>query len=648
MEKSLFKKFVLPDELKAILENKEVILAESREDLVDLSLGRIEGNIYDVSYETPGKGKVLEATVVRCKNGISVNYTDPYLRRRDPNCMVIADSRPTDKPRFKDRYGAEFDELRKETFAWLESQEELIIVPFMSGGDDGYCSLLVAPGNAGFFAAALADLQGFIPRSKIAHDFKPRAIIYVAPPFRHTHFSGKQVVVHNRLDKMHEMFAYNLYPGPSAKKGVYAVLLDIGEEEGWTTLHASAVKVTTPYENDFTIMHEGASGGGKSEMTTAFHRELDGRLLLGTNIKSGEKYHLEIKEESELQPVTDDMALALPALQNGKKLVIKDAEYGWFLRINHITQYGTDPDIERATIHPKEPLVFLSIDGKPDATCLIWEHTLDSPGVPCPNPRVILPRRHVPNTIDEPVEVDIRSFGIRTPPSTRENPSYGIIGICHILPPSLAWLWRLVAPRGHANPSVTSTGSGMVSEGVGSYWPFATGLRVDQANLLLEQILNTPLTRYILIPNQNIGAYEVGFAGQWIAREYLSRRGNVSFKKEPLVPSRCPILGYALDSLKIDGQVVPKHFLQVDQQKDNGTEGYDAGAQILTDFFKKELQQYLVPDLHPLGRKIIETCLADGSIQDYVDLIQYPLESKKIETSIVESIASEQEELKSL
>ncbi|WP_207531691.1 DUF4914 family protein [Desertivirga arenae] len=635
MEKSIFKKLVLPDELSAILESKEVILAESREDLIDLSLGRINGNIYEVVYDTPGIGKVIEATVVRCKNGISVNYTDPYLRRRDPDCMVIADDRPTDKPKFVDRYGFPFDGLRKETFDWLDQQEELIIVPFMAGGEEsGYPALMVGPANAGFFAAGLADLQGFIPRSKITFEFKPRAIIYVAPPFRHTHFAGKQVVVHNRLHKMHEMFAYNLYPGPSAKKGVYGVLLNIGEEEGWTTLHASAVKVITPYENDFTIMHEGASGGGKSEMTAASHREPDGRLLLGVNIKSKEKYYIEIKEESELHPVTDDMALALPSLQNNKKLVIKDAEYGWFLRINHITQYGTDPEIERATIHPKEPLVFLSMDGKPDSTCLIWEHTLDAPGKPCPNPRVILPRKSVENTIDEPVEIDIRSFGIRTPPCTRENPSYGIIGIFHILPPALAWLWRLVAPRGHANPSVTSTTGGMVSEGVGSYWPFATGLMVDQANILLDQILNTPLTRYILIPNQYIGAYKVGFSGQWIAREYLSRRGNVSFKKEPLVASRCPLLGYALESLKIDGQIVPKHFLQIDQQKDNGVEGFDAGAAILTEFFKKELEQYLVPDLHPLGRKIIETCLNDGTLQDYVDLIQHPLETKKVETPL--------------
>ncbi|MDT8716007.1 DUF4914 family protein [Clostridium sp. 19966] len=621
MEKSLFKKLILPKELEEILASKEVILAESREDLLDIAMGRNKANIHEVGYDTPGKGYVVEATVVRCKNGLSVNYIDPYMRRRDPDCMVISDDKPTDKPTFKNRFGKDFCDLRNATFDWLNGQDELLLIPFMSGGDDdGYPSLLVAPANAGFFAAALGDLQGFIPRSKIPYDFKPRAILYLAPPFRHTEFNGRQVVVHNRLDKMHELFCYNLYPGPSAKKGIYGVLLNIGEEEEWTTLHASAVKITTPYENQFTIMHEGASGGGKSEMTEQFHREPDGRLLIAKNIITDEKFYMDIKEACELQPVTDDMALALPSLQNGNKLVVKDAENGWFLRIDHINEYGTAPDIEKMTIYPKKPLIFLNIDGKPEATCLIWEHTLDAPGKPCPNPRVILPRNFIDNIVNEPVEIDIRSFGVRTPPSTRENPNYGIMGVFHILPPALAWLWRMVAPRGHANPSVTSS-DGMASEGVGSYWPFATGRMVDQANLLLKQIINTPATKYILIPNQNIGAYKVGFMGQWIAREYLSRRGNFHFKKEPLVSSRCPLLGYALESLKIDGQSVPKSLLQVDLQEENGVEGYDAGADILKDFFKRELEKFLVPDLDPLGRKIIEVCLRDGSLQEYADLI---------------------------
>jgi len=79
-----------------------------------------------------------------------------------------------------------------------------------------------------------------------------------------------------------------------------------------------------------------------------------------------------------------------------------------------------------------------------------------------------------------------------------------------VLNPALAWLWRLVAPRGHANPSIQDV-AGMQSEGVGSYWAFCTGRRVDQANLLLKQIVETPDTRYVLIPNQHIGAWKVGF-----------------------------------------------------------------------------------------------------------------------------------------
>ena len=102
------------------------------------------------------------------------------------------------------------------------------------------------------------------------------------------------------------------------------------------------------------------------------------------------------------------------------------------------------------------------------------------------------------------VSVDVRSFGVRTPPCTREHPTYGIIGLFHLLPPALAWLWRLVAPRGYDNPSIVEP-EGMGSEGVGSYWPFATGQRVPQANLLLEQFTGYQHTRYILCPNQHIG-----------------------------------------------------------------------------------------------------------------------------------------------
>ncbi|HYH05188.1 MAG TPA: DUF4914 family protein, partial [Bacillota bacterium] len=380
----------------------------------------------------------------------------------------------------------------------------------------------------------------------------------------------------------------------------------------------ATVKVITPYENIITIMHEGASGSGKSEMIEQLHKEADGRLLLAENVLTRERTYLELKETCELQPVTDDMALCHPSLQNGsKRLVVKDAEQGWFLRLDHIQKYGSDPHYERLCVHPPEPLIFLNLKGTPGSTCLIWEHTEDEPGKPCPNPRVIMPRRFVPNITEEAVEIDIRSFGVRTPPCTKDQPTYGILGLFHILPPAIAWLWRLVAPRGHNNPSITQS-SGMTSEGVGSYWPFATGKMVDQANLLLEQIVNTSHTRYILIPNQHIGAYRTGFMPQWIAREYVARRGSAKFRPEQLVEARCSLLGYAFDSLKVDGTYLPKKFLQVNLQSEVGNEGYDAGSKILSEFFKKELKQFLTAELHPLGRKIIECCLNDGTLEDYI------------------------------
>ena len=616
------RKLNLPEYVQDILnQSKGVVIPKSRNELLTLAMGGDENITFDIDYEVEGKGRVLEATATKCKNGIVVNYMEDYMRRRDPNSMLIADKNPTDKPRYEDVYHKDFEILRMDTFDWLKNQE-LIFFPFKSGGlEYGYDSVLVAPANAGFFAAGLADLQGFLNIDEITYDFKPRAVVFLAPPFRHTHFNGKQVVVHNRLQGIHEVYAYNLYPGPSAKKGIYGVLLDIGEEEGWVTAHASAVKVITPYDNEIVIMHEGASGGGKSEMLEDIHKEMDGRVVLGRNTVTGEKNYLNLSETCDLIPVTDDMALCHPQMQQGsKKLVVKDAESSWFLRVDNIKRYGASPQYERIFIQPEEPLIFLNLQGVPEATCLPWEHTMDSTGKPCPNPRVILPRKLVPNSIDEPVEVDVRSFGVRTPACTKANPSYGIMGIMHILPPALAWLWRLVAPRGYNNPSIIDS-QGMTSEGVGSYWPFATGKMVTQANLLLDQILQSTNTRYVLIPNQHIGAYEVSFMPEWISREYIARRGSAKFKPEHLVEARCPLLGFGLDSLKIDGQYIRRAFLRPETQQEVGIEGYDAGAEILTEFFRQELVKYNTDDLNPLGKQIIEMFMKGATVQDYLEIM---------------------------
>ncbi|MFN2303869.1 MAG: DUF4914 family protein, partial [Anaerolineales bacterium] len=311
-----------------------------------------------------------------------------------------------------------------------------------------------------------------------------------------------------------------------------------------------------------------------------------------------------------------------PSLQHNGKLSVMDAEDAWFVRTNHIRHYGTDLNFERLTVESPKPLLFLNINATPDGIAMIWDHVMDAPGKPCPNPRVVVPREIVPNVIDGAVDVDIRSFGIRTPACTRENPTYGIVGFFHILPPALAWLWRLVAPRGDNSPSITDK-KGLLTEGVGSYWAFATGKRTVHANYLLDQFTSFPDTIYVLTPNQHVGAWKVGFMPQWLMREYLARRGHARFSPEDLRQARCALLGEYPHQIQLEGRFISRWFFAVDSQPEVGPEAYDQGAEQLYTFFHDILRQYDQQALTPLGCQIIECCLDRGTLEDYKALIHF-------------------------
>lgn len=612
----------LPETTYQLLKNcKKLSVFETVEDLADASVGGKESITFEVNYDIPGKGEYTEAIIHRVSNGISANYTEPYMRRRDPDTMSIADNQPSDKRRFKDEYGYDFDKLKSETHDWLKDQELAVFFYFAGKEKIGVGGMAIAPANAAFFAMGLAMLQKITPVKEFSESYKIDSVIYVAPTFRHTHFDNKQVVVHNRLENLHEIYSYNLYPGPSAKKGLYSALLAKGEREGWITAHCSTVQVVSPYDNVISIMHEGASGGGKSEMLQHIVREPEGHVLLGENIITGERRMINLPLFCTFRPVTDDMALTHPSIQrdNGK-LTVLDAENAWFIRVDNILEYGDDPFLEKMTIKPKAPLLFFNIKTNPGCTALLWEHIEDEPGKRCPNPRVIVPRDIVDDVVNKPVNVDIRSFGVRTPPCSSEKPNYGIIGLFHILPPALAWLWRLVSPRGHANPSIVES-QGMQSEGVGSYWPFATGKMVTHANLLLEQIIQTPRMRYTLVPNQYIGVWKVGFKPQHLMREYLTRRGDAKLRKNQYQEARCPLLGYELNYITIEGSKIPSRFFKVYRQENVGFEGYDKGAEILYEFFRKELKKFQTPELSVVGQKIIDACLSGASVEDYNNIL---------------------------
>lgn len=613
----------LPVEAQKLLDTcKGYTLFNTTDELAVAALGGPQNNSFEVKYQVEGKGEVTEVIVHKVTNGVSANYTEPYMRRRDPDTMAIGDDKPSDQPRFADRFGYPFANLRSEALNWLQ-QQELGLFFFKIGlMEDSPYGLAIVPSNAGFFAMGLAMLQKMVRADEVPQGATIKAVMYCAPPFRHTHFKGKQIVVHNRTDEVYEIFSFNLYPGPSAKKGIYGVILSIGEEEGFAAPHCSAVESISPYDNITRFMHEGASGGGKSEMLQHIVRQPAGEVLIGTNIVSQETRAITIPKFSQIRPVCDDMGIVHPSFQTGsKRLRIMDAENAWFIRTDNITEYGKDPNLEKITINAKRPLLFLNIATNAGGTALPWNHIEDAPGKVCPNPRVVVPRDMFEGVISQPVSIDVRSFGVRTPPCSMQDPTYGILGLFHILPPALAWLWRLVSPRGHANPSIVDTG-GMQSEGVGSYWPFATGTQVRHANLLLDQITGNIRTQYVLAPNQYIGVWKVGFMPQLLMREYFTRRGNANFRPEQVQDARCPLLGYELNYLTIESSKIPSRFLKVYKQTEVGFEGYDKGAEILQDFFHRELPKYLVPGLADLGKQIIETCLNNGSVEDYANLIQ--------------------------
>jgi len=111
MDKNMINRFVLPEDLKQALDSAEkIIFPKTKAQLVELCYGPNGAARFNVSYDISEKESYVEADVVRCKNGPSVNFTDAYMRRRDPDCMYIGDELPTDKPKFEDRWGYKFSQ----------------------------------------------------------------------------------------------------------------------------------------------------------------------------------------------------------------------------------------------------------------------------------------------------------------------------------------------------------------------------------------------------------------------------------------------------------------------------------------------------------------------------------------------------------
>jgi hypothetical protein len=84
-------------------------------------------------------------------------------------------------------------------------------------------------------------------------------------------------------------FPITFIPDQAQKKEFMGFCFQLVRTEGWAAPHCSAVQSISPYDNVTTFMHEGASGGGKSEMLQMIVREPEGHVLIGENLITGEK-----------------------------------------------------------------------------------------------------------------------------------------------------------------------------------------------------------------------------------------------------------------------------------------------------------------------------------------------------------------------
>jgi len=147
--------------------------------LAAIAVGDADSNSYEVKYSIPGKGEVTEAVVHRVNNGISANYPDPYMRRRDPDTMAIADDLPSDKERFNERFGYEFDSIEKETMNWLKEQDLAIFFYFAGRDQIGSGGIAIVPSNTGFFAMGLSMLQSIVPVEDLPNEFTSVSAIFI-------------------------------------------------------------------------------------------------------------------------------------------------------------------------------------------------------------------------------------------------------------------------------------------------------------------------------------------------------------------------------------------------------------------------------------------------------------------------------------
>ena len=146
-------------------------------------------------------------------------------------------------------------------------------------------------------------------------------------------------------------------------------------------------------------------------------------------------------------------------------------------------------------------------------------------------------------------------------------------------------------------------------------------------------VVNTSLSRVISVSSTAVSSvaswisarrmrpFSVSWLSTATARTVAAAdRALVVINTEPISIRGCKNIKARLDEMKIDGQYIRVTFLRPELQSKLGYAGYDAGAKILTDFIKEQVQQFISDELDPVGRRIIDLCLNDAPLEEYLAL----------------------------
>ena len=105
-------------------------------------------------------------------------------------------------------------------------------------------------------------------------------------------------------------------------------------------------------------------------------------------------------------------------------------------------------------------------------------------------------------------------------------------------------------------------------------------------------------------------------------RASTSRAGEAGFRPEQLTPARCPLLGYALFFMQIEGTQIPHWLLEVNQQAEVGEEGYDVHAEnALGLLLSRASPAVHAPRPVPKGQDIINCLLSRGTLADFESVL---------------------------